>query len=137
MALVVCNAGELKLLDWAIKDTSTPENLTLKLYKNDYTPVAASVAGDFTEADFTSYAAKTLTRSSWVAASTNGSGKAASSYAAQSWVCGSTGNTVYGYFVVGATSGTLIWAEKFATARTLANGDTLNVTPSLTLSSEN
>lgn len=136
MALVVCNAGELKLLDWAIKDTSTPENLTLKLYKVDYTPVAASVAGDFTEADFTSYSAKTLTRSTWAASSTNGSGKAASTYTAQSWTCGSTGNTIYGYFVVGATSGTLIWAEKFATARTLVNGDELNITPAITLASE-
>ena len=48
---------------------------------------------------------------------------------AQSWTCGATGDTIYGYFIVGATSGKLICAEAFATPRTLASGDTLSITP--------
>lgn len=137
MALVFCNAGELLAIVWMLKSTTTPENLTLKLFKNDYTPVATSTAGSFTEADFTNYTPKTLSRDTWGTASTV-SGKASIAYdsSPQTWTCGATGNTVYGYYVVGATSGTLIYAERFTISRVLANGDTLNVQPVVTLNSE-
>lgn len=136
MALVLTNAGELKLLEWALKSTSTPEDLELRLFTNNYTPVAGSVTADFTEATFTDYAAKSLSRASWVAPATNGSGEAETTYAVQTWTAGSS-QTIYGYYVVGATSGTTIWAERFATARTPAIGDDLNVTPRFTLYSAN
>jgi len=138
MALVTPDAGELELLDKMIKDAlSVDEDYTLKLFKNDYTPSQSTVFGDFTEADFTGYSAATLTRANFGAASTVNN-KAESTYSAQqSWTCGTTGNTVYGYYVLGATSGTCLWAERFATSRTLANGDQLNLTPKLTLNSEN
>lgn len=135
MALVTLNAGELLLLEWMLKSTSTPENLTLKLYKNDYTPVAGSVAADFTEADFTSYTSKSLSRGSWVAPSTV-SGKASTSYASQSWSVGTTGNTLYGYYIVGATSGTAIWAERFPAPKVVTDGDTVQVVPTFTGDSE-
>jgi len=136
MALVVSNAGELLLLEWLLKSTSTPENLTLKLYSNNYTPLATSTAANFTECTFTDYAAKTLSRASWTAPATNGSGKGETTYAEQEWTAGSS-QTIYGYYVVGATSGTLIWAQLFPTPRTPASGDTVVVTPKFTLNSEN
>lgn len=136
MALVVANVGELLLLEWSLKSTSTPENLILKLYKNDVTPSQSSVAGDFTVADFTGYSNKTLSRGSW-ASPTTVSNKASTSYAAQTFTNSGTAQTIYGYYVVGATSGTLIWAERFSAARTLNNGDSVTVTPSLTANSEN
>lgn len=137
MALVFANSGELLAIVWMLKSTSTPENLTLKLFKNDYTPVAASTAGSFTEADFTGYSAKTLSRYTWGTASTV-SGKASIAYdsSPQTWACGATGNIVYGYYVVGTTSGTLIYAERFTVSRVLTNGDTMNVQPVVTLDSE-
>ena len=49
MALVVPNVGEIQLMTWALKGTSVTENLTLKLYTNNYAPVAGSNAGNFTE----------------------------------------------------------------------------------------
>lgn len=138
MALKVPGDGENLLLEWAIKATTTPENLTLKLYKNDYTPADNSTAGDFTEADFTDYVAKTLERSGWDAVAQDANNKASIEYGTtQTWTCGATGNTVYGYYVVGATSGTLVWAERFATSRTLADGDQLSLVPRMTLKSEN
>ena len=76
-----------------LKDTlSTDENFILHLYKNSYTPVAASTSTDFTEADFTNYVNKTLARATWRAAVTV-SGKAESSYGTTplSWTCGATG----------------------------------------------
>lgn len=137
MPLVVPNAGEVELLDKLLKDALTvDENYTLKLYNNNVTPDQTSVVGTFTEATFTGYSAKTLTRTGWTASSTV-SNKAQSSYAQQSWTCGATGETVYGYYVLGATSGVCLWAEKFASPRILANTDVLNLTPVFTLNSEN
>lgn len=133
MTLVVPDVGEAELLDKMLKDAlSVDEDYTLKLFKSDSTPAESDTAGTYTEADFTNYAAKTLTRSGWASATTT-TGTTSTSYAQQSWTCGATGNTVYGYFVVGATSGTLLWAERFATARVLASGDTLNLTPAFQL----
>lgn len=137
MALVTPNAGELELLDKMLKDAlDTDESYILKLYKTSETPDQDTVSGDFTEADFTNYAEKTLTRANWVAAATT-SNKAESSYAQQSWTCGSSGNTIYGYWIEGSTSGTCLWAEQFATARVLAQDDVLNITPKFSLNSEN
>lgn len=140
MALVVPNEGELELLDKMLKDALTSdENYILKLFKNNVTPTMSFSAGSLTEADFTNYVAKTLTRANWNVAVTNGSNKAETSYATspQSWTCGTTGNTIYGYWVTGATSTAVLWAERFATARVLSNGDVLNLTPKFTLNSEN
>lgn len=135
MALVTPNLGELQLLDKMLKKAlSTDENYFLKLYQNNYTPDANSVPGSFTEATFTNYAVMTLTRALWNSAVTVG-GVAQTSYgsAPLSWTCGASGNTIYGYYVVGATSNIVLWAELFATSRVLANQDVLNLTPQFTL----
>jgi hypothetical protein len=139
MPLIVPDQGELRLLDIMLKlALSTNENHILKLYRNDVTPAAASAPGSFTEANFTGYAARTLTRTLWNSAVTV-STKAESSYGTtpQSWTCGTTGNTIYGYWVEGSTSAKVMWAERFSTSRVLANGDILNITPKFTLASEN
>jgi hypothetical protein len=136
VALVVPDLGEIELLTKLLKNTADTEDYILKLYKNNYTPIAATVVGSFTEADFTNYADKTIARSDWATPSTV-SNKAESSVATQSWTCGVTTNTIYGYYVVGATSGVCLWAEEFAAARVLADGDILNLTPKFNLSSAN
>jgi hypothetical protein len=137
MALVTPNLGELQLLDKMLKKAlSTDENYFLKLYQNNYTPDATSAPGSFTEATFTNYAVMTLTRANWNAAVSVG-GVAQTSYgsAPLSWTCGASGNTIYGYYVVGASSNVVLWAELFATSRILANQDVLNLTPQFTLQS--
>ena len=136
MALIVPDAGELELLTKLLINTTDTENYLLRLYKNSYSPSGSTVIGDFTEADFTTYAEKTLARGDWASPSTVAN-KAESSVTAQSWTCGASGNTVYGYYVVGATSGVCLWAEEFASPRILANGDILNLTPKFNLSSAN
>ncbi|MCB9949571.1 MAG: hypothetical protein H6824_01165 [Planctomycetaceae bacterium] len=137
MPLITSNAGELELLDKLLKDPlTTNEDYVLKLFQNDYTPDQTTVEASLTEANFTNYAAVTLTRSGWSDAVTV-SNKAESSYATQSWTCGTTGNSVYGYYVTGSTSGTVLWAERFAATRTLVSSDVLNLQPKFTLNSEN
>jgi len=136
MPLLVPNVGEVVLLTNTLNG-GTLENWTLKLFKSNTTPAEGDTAGTFTEADFTGYSAKTLTRSvsgsTWATPSTAG-GTTSSSYAAQTFTSSdSTSQTIYGYFIVGATTGTLIYAERFGTARNLVSPDTLTVTPRLEL----
>lgn len=134
---VVANIGELELLDKMLKDSlTTDEDYILKLYNNNVTPSSSSVVADFTEATFTNYVAKTLTRSSWSSATTDSLGQAQSSYAKQSWTCGTVGDTIYGYYVIGATSGVLLWAEKFTVARVLSDLNGLEITPKITLNNQ-
>src|SRR5690606_29537175 len=120
----------IELLDKMLKDAlSVDEDYTMKLYKNDYTPIGSSTAVDFTEADFTNYTAATLTRANWGAVTTVNN-KAQSTYSAQqSWTCGTGGIMVYCYYIVGATSVLLLWGERFSAARILSDGNILKLAP--------
>jgi len=137
MGLVVPNSGELELLRKMLKDAlSTDESYTLKLFNNNYTPVNSSISSDFTTPTFTNYANKTLSRGGWATPSIVSS-KGSSDYGTtQSWTCGASGDSVYGYFVIGTSSAICLWAERFSSVRTLANSDILNITPSFTINSE-
>jgi hypothetical protein len=136
MAAVFTNAGELLLVEWMTQNAD--ENYTLKLYKSNTTPTATSVAGDFTIADFTGYSNKTLTAGSW-GVPTTVSGSAVSTYATQTWTLSdNTAQTTYGVIAIGATSGTLVWAEKFAIPRSVTlSGDIITYTPKIGGHSEN
>lgn len=110
------------------------ENFTLKLYKSNTTPADASVTADFTESTFTGYSAATLTMASWTVTQNSGTTPSVASYAEQTFTSSAnqTAELVYGYFIVGATSGKLIAAEKFATAVSISNlNDKVSITPSL------
>ncbi|QDU75105.1 hypothetical protein Pan97_21270 [Bremerella volcania] len=135
MALLVPNGGELLLLTWAVTD-ATPPSLQLRLYANDYTPVDASTAGSFTEASFTGYVSKTLARDGWGSVTTNGDGKAEVEFATPQTFNSTSSETIYGYYVTENDSNTVVWAERFASARSLTNGDSLSITPKLTLANE-
>jgi hypothetical protein len=132
MALLVPDAGEVAMLDMLLK-TTTPEGQTLKLYTNNYDAVEGSVAGDFTEASGSGYAAVALTRGTWGGAST-AAGTTSAAYPAQVFSF-SGALTIVGYFVVGSSSGTILWAERIyaGAGQAFANGDTLTVTPRVEL----
>lgn len=148
MSLLVPNEGETRLLLELLDGGTSRETWTLKLFKSNTTPAEtdALASNPYTEADFTNYVSKTLTRttsgSTWStpasgAPTSSWSGEAAvaeSTYQQQSWTCGTTGNTVYGYWVEGVTSTKFIFIEKFGTARTLTSTDQLNLTPRMGLS---
>ena len=103
MALLVPNVGEIELLDRLLKGGSSVHDgsYTLHLFKNSYVPQDGSTLSNFTEADFDGYADKALAQSSWASVSLNTNDKAESSYSQQSWTCGATGNTIYGYYITG------------------------------------
>ena len=137
MALVCPDVGEVQLLTDLLDNGN---NHTLKLFKADVTPAETDTAATYTVADFSGYANKTLVRNvgagNW-GTPTTAAGVTSSEYNSgtpQAFLCnGATGNTIYGYYVVDATTTVLCWAEKFATARNVATNDTLSLTPKLEL----
>ena len=129
MALVFTNSGENLVLEMIVNKTAA-QNLVLKLYSSNTTPSETDTAGTYTEATFSGYAAITLTGASW------GTASGSIAYAQQTFTHngGGTSNSIYGYFVVQATSGTLLYAERDGSAPfTLTNlGDNVKLTPTIT-----
>lgn len=129
--MYIPDAGKKKLLEILLgKDLA--ENISLKLFTNDLTIDGDTVAGDFTEMSTHGYAAKTLTMASWSAPSMSGD-DASSSYAQQTWTfSAATLVNVYGYYMVMATTGTILWACKFGAAKPIQYADeTIAVTPQM------
>lgn len=135
MTILVPTVGEVKLLEFAL-GFSAPGNQLLKLYTSNTTPADGDTAATYTEMGAVqAYAYKTLAKASWSIATSSSVGTA--TYAAQTWTFDGTGGsaTVYGYFVTDATSGVLLWAERFSASKTAANnGDVIIITPVITLS---
>ncbi len=137
MPAVIPNEGELQLLKWCLQEAlDTNEDQTLKLYSNNYTPSGGTTSASFTECSFGGYSGRNLLRSSW-GNPTTVSNKAQSTYAtAQTWTATSS-ETAYGAYVVGASSGKVIWADKFPSAYTFISGSALTYTPVFSLESLN
>lgn len=130
MALLFPNTGENIALE-ALVNKNAPQDLVLKLFKSNTTPSETDTAATYTEADFSGYAAATLTGSSWGSASSG-----TITYGSQQSFThngGVTSNSIYGYFVVQTTSGILVYAERDASAPfTLSNsGDNVKLTPTI------
>ena len=125
MALIVPGTGETIMLNLILNKT-TQESLVLHLYTNNYTPVTASVVGSFTEASGYGYVAPTLAPSVWTV---SGSAPATATSTSQTFIFTGALGAVYGYYVTGATSGTLYWAERISNTPTVQNnGDQIVLT---------
>lgn len=130
MTLLVPNAGANEMLARAVNKNAS-DNLKLRLYENNYTPVEASVVGDFTEATFSGYAAITLTGASWTMTTAD---PAVADYAQQTFTATAAGNSVYGYYVTNNAGTICVWAERFTDGpyTITGNGDVVKVTPTIT-----
>ena len=131
MALLVPNQAEDIILQNMLNQTA-PEDMVLKLYTNNHTPVEADTEAAYTEASGSGYADVTLLGANWVI--TPGAPTSAA-YAQQTFAfTGALGN-VYGYFVVQELSGLLMWAEIFSNGpyNIQNNGDEIKITPTITL----
>lgn len=129
MALNFPDTGENLSLEMIVNKTA-PQNLLLKLYKNNITPSDTDTAGTYTEATFPGYSAITLTGASWNAAA---SGTIAYS-AQQTFTCsGAATDDIYGYYVVQAVSGTLLYSERDGAAPFAIrnSGDAVKITPTI------
>lgn len=134
MTLLVPNQGEGNLLGRALGKEAQEANLVLKLFKSNTTPAETDTAATYTEADFTGYSSATLTNAGW----TVSEGAPSNAEHAQQTFTSSADQTsqdVYGYYVVGGTSGEIYWAERFSDGpyAVANNGDNIKVTPKITL----
>lgn len=129
--IVVPNEGKILALErWLAPDVVTGEDWNVKLYSNNYTPVDASTASDFTEATFTGYAQVAVTESDWSGATITSNVAYSTSSLSPLYSCtGGGGQTIYGWYAVGATSGKVLAAEKFATAIVLVSGASIELDP--------
>ena len=126
MSLVLTQAGELKLLERML--SAYTEDISLHLFSNNTAPTNTSTAAQFTESAFTGYTAATL--GTWATATTvNGVGSKSCSAGSTFQNTSTTAATVWGYYLTGATSSVVYWAEQFASARTLNQNDQITITP--------
>ena len=133
MTLVLPDAAEDLILQHFFNKTA-PQNQTLKLFKSNTTPGEGDTAATYTVADFTGYANISLTGADWTitpgaptaAAAPQQTFSSSADQAAQS---------VYGYYVVQAVSGLLMFAERFTDGPYVIanNGDQIKITPQFTM----
>lgn len=130
MALNFPNTGENIALE-ALVNKTAPQNLVLKLYSSNTTPSDTDTHTTYTEATFAGYSAITLTGANWNAASAG----SISYNAQQTFTRSTTGavENIYGYYVVQATSGTLVYSERDANApfAVTNSGDAIKITPTI------
>jgi hypothetical protein len=136
MSIVVPYVGEMKMLE-AVVNKTAPQDLTLKLFKNNITPAETDTDLTYTEATFSGYAAKALAGASWGSAVSGSGGNPSSiTYGSQQTFAANAGgqtDDIYGYYVVQAVSGVLMWAERDPSApfQVRNNGDQVLITPKL------
>ena len=124
MNMVIPDTGKTYLLNNAVNPlASDGENWVVELYQNDYTPVDGSVKASFTAATFTGYAAVDLVAADWGAASITSAIAYATYPTPPDYLCtGGATQTVYGWFMYGSTTNTLIAAQRFDTPRVMSSG---------------
>jgi hypothetical protein len=132
MTLLVPQVGEEKALRNFLNNTA-PENQTLKLFANNITPAETDTHTSYTEAAGGGYASKSLTGANWTFA---GPSPTTATYNAEQVFTFTgpltTNPNIYGYYVVQATSGVLLWAETSTVFTPTNNGDQYKITPKIT-----
>lgn len=124
---LVPDEGEREFLRKCFK---VDEDVYLRLFKNNITPSEGDSVATYIEATFTGYSQKTLAKASWGTPATVGGTSSITYGSAQTWTSSDpTAQAIYGYYIVGVTSGILLFAERFGTARNINNGETITFTP--------
>ena len=122
--MVIPNEGKVLALDrWLDPDNTPGEDWVIRLFSNNYTPVAGSTLADFTEASFTGYAAVTLDPADFATATITSDVAYSTNSVTPTFTCtGGGGQTVYGWYAEGSTSGKVLAAQKFDAARVIVAG---------------
>lgn len=130
MSIQITNTGNDNVLKYFTGVSTQTEQLILKLYSNNATPTLVSASDTFVEVqDVGGYSAKNLQPSDWTINAGTATTKPLS-FTFQTFV-----GQIYGYYLVGKTSGSIIAAERFNSGPfTIANpGDSVTITVSITL----
>lgn len=128
--IVIPNEGKILALErWLAPDVATGEDWIVKTYSNNYTPVAGSSSGNFTESAYTGYLAVHVTEADWGAAAITSDVAYSTSSLTPSYTCTAGTEAVYGWYAVGAISGKVLAAERFSTTLTTVPGATITLSP--------
>jgi len=131
MALLGIEQGIQAFLEPYLLHNATPAgDLKLHLYTNNHAPTIGDTFANYTECTDPGYSVTALTGANW--SFSNVGGVSTASFPMITWTfVGAV--TIYGYYVTDAATSKLCWAEKFATQLSLGAGQSLNLTPQLTL----
>ena len=132
---IVVNTGLNYILDAALSGGTVNTTHYVGLFSNNYTPIASTLVTNLTEVN-AKY--NELTRPTWTEA--GASSQSISNSASPAAFTFNASETIYGAFLIsnntkGGTTGTLIAASKFASARSVIAADVINVTYTLSASS--
>lgn len=124
MNMVCPNEGKLRFLAWCFGiGGAAPGDVVVELYKNNYTPVDASTAADFTPATFGGSGPITITPADWGAAAIAANVAQTDADTPPQWTCTSGGpETVYGWFMIDDASGDVLLAQRFDDPRVMELG---------------
>jgi|KBSMisStaDraftv2_1062788.scaffolds.fasta_scaffold26870_3 hypothetical protein len=127
--IVDSNKALQLMIDYLRGTLLNTANTYLRLFKNNFTPTPASVAGDFTEADFTGYAAVQV-NSKFGSPYKVIDGEYQTDSSAFSYSCsGGSSQNLYGWYLTWF-DGSTTWVLKsgvFASVFAMASGGSLNV----------
>lgn len=132
--ITIPDAAKIEWMKRLLYANAGSENLSLRLFKNNITPADTDVAGTYTVADFTGYSNVTLTSSqaagTWPVPTASGNKGTATYGTIATWVATSD-QTVYGWYMLFGTSGTIAAAQAFGGGKALvgANSDQISVVP--------
>ena len=124
MSFILSNQGEGIMLTLFFAQA-----MHLRLYTNNYTPVATSIESNFTEETGGGYAAIAISGGAW----TNSGGNPTTATANGlpfTWTFTGAANSAYGYYVTRDSDGKYLFGEKFSDGPyTIANnGDQVKIT---------
>lgn len=127
---------ETQLADYAelITNNKDSEDLTLKLFQNNLTPTSSVAIGDITEATFSGYAAAALTAANWGFTPSSTTIALYNTGVVFESDANAQNQDIYGYYLVGTTSGDLKWIERFSDGPYTVDkiADKVTVTPRIT-----
>lgn len=133
MTLVLVDGGESLGLQYLV-NKAVPQDLSLRLFQNNWTPGEADVAAGATVATFAGYANKAMAGASWTI---SGTSPTLAAYPQQTFASNAqqTTQNIYGYFVVRGAGGELLWAERFTDGPypVTNNGDQILLTAQITM----
>lgn len=131
MLMVIPDAGKALWLTWALSsDGSDFEDFVITLFQNDYVPDDDSVVADFDDADFDGADPIILTRADFTDPTTTAHVAESEGVPAPEWTFGAgSPQTVYGWYMIGADSNTVLAAQRFDTARIMNVGATEKLDP--------
>lgn len=136
---VIPDEGEIRMLVTML-GAAPAEEFELRLYVNNKTPALPDAVADYVEMSGHGYAPKMLVASSWsfqaASAGTNTPGVALAPEQVFGFTAAGGGPIdVYGYLIVGLTSGKLWGAERFGDGpyRVANAGDDIRITPTVKL----